>query len=165
MTWLQQNLKIAIAALIIAGVALFFIVSGESGPEAEINVRIDELCSMISYEHQAPQLQQITTAKKLSNYFTERPYLIAWPGQGAVTDRQAVMGMFTYLLKYATTAEVSMNSRQITLDANERGAVLTGTITGKATVNGESERHSGRYRIELELVDGEWLIQSAQPIN
>ncbi|GHB99090.1 nuclear transport factor 2 family protein [Cerasicoccus arenae] len=164
MIWLQQNLKVALGVIGLAAIALFFILSGESGPEGAINSRLDDLCELVSYEQRAPQLAQITTTKKLSGYFTEKPYLIAWPGQAAITDQNAVSGMFMYLLKYASEAEVSLGSRQMTLQ-NETSAIVTANVTAKAKVNGETERHSGRYRIELEEVDGNWLISSAQPIN
>lgn len=165
MTWLQQNLKVAAAVIGIAAIALFFILRGESGPEAAVNDRLDELCELVSYEQRAPQLQQVATAKKLSGLFVKKPYLIPWPGKAAVTDQNAVTGLFLYLLKYASDADVSISNRQITLDANGIGATVTATVTGKATVNGDSERHSGRYRIELEKVDGEWLVATAEPLG
>lgn len=165
MIWLRQNLKIAIGALGLAAIVLFFILRGEAGPESAIHQRLDELCDMVSYQERAPQLQQITTAKKLSGMFVAKPYLVPWPGRSAVTDQNAVTGLFVYLLKYASEAEVSITNRQITLDANGVGATVTATVTGKATVNGNTERHSGRYRIELDKIDGEWLIATAEPLD
>ncbi|WP_269538890.1 nuclear transport factor 2 family protein [Cerasicoccus fimbriatus] len=163
MSWLQQNLKIALISLGIAAVAIFFIVSGESGPEAEINGLLDKLCDKLSYETQPAKLSQLTSAKELSGYFTEDPYLLAWPGRAAVTSRDGVSGVFMYVFSYASEADVSMSSRQVTIDGNR--AIVTATITGRATVAGDSERHSGRYRIELEKIDGDWLIASTEPIN
>ncbi|WP_309387791.1 nuclear transport factor 2 family protein [Cerasicoccus frondis] len=163
MTWLQQNLKVALVAIILAAVALFFIVSGESGPEAEIYAVLDEICEKLSYDSPPGKLSQLTDAKSMAGYFTESPYLIAWPGRGAVTSRDAVSGLFMYIFSYASKANVSMSSRQVTIDGNR--AIVTTTITGKATVAGDSERHSGRYRIEMEKVDGDWLISSVEPLS
>jgi len=165
MTWLQQNFKVAVATVGIAAIALYFILTGESGPEAAINDRLDEVCDLISYDQVMPQLQQVGTAKKLSECVAPNAYLVAWPGQAAVTSPKAVTGMFMYLLKYASEASVSMSNRQITLDANGIGATVTATISAKATVNGNTERHSGRYRIEMEKIDGEWLIATAEPLS
>ncbi|WP_309397686.1 nuclear transport factor 2 family protein [Cerasicoccus maritimus] len=163
MTWLQQNLKIALAAIALAAVALVFIISGESGPEAEVYAVLDEICDGISYDSPKPKLSQLTSAKELSGHFVESPYLVAWPGQAAVTNRDAVTGLFVYLFSYATEAKISMSSRQATIDGDR--AIVTATITGKATVGGSSERHSGRYRIALEKVDGDWLITTSEPSN
>ncbi|MEO0793582.1 MAG: hypothetical protein AAFX93_00380 [Verrucomicrobiota bacterium] len=165
MEWLSQNLKIAGGALLLAAIAIYFIISGESGPEAEVNQRLDKLCDLVSFESPEPQIEQITRAKKFSNLFVDSPYLVAWKLNKSITDKDALTGLFVTTRRMANSANVSMGSRQITVAPSGKSATVTATIKGNVQFKGDSESYSGRYRIQLEKIGGDWLISTVEPLD
>lgn len=165
MNFLTENLKAVIAVVVVAIVALFFIVGGGSGPEKAINNQLDRVAELVSFDTPEPQLEQIGKGRKFSNLFTESTYLIAWPGKSAVTTREQIMGFFVSLRRMTSSADVSISNRKITLESGDRTATVTVNVTGKISLAGEQERHSGQYRMEMEKVDGEWLIATVEPLD
>jgi len=164
MNFLTQNIKVVAAVAVLAAVALFFILRGGSGPEQAINQQLDQVAAFVSFDTPEPQLEQVTKGRRFAKLFTESPYLVAWPGKEPVTTRDQITAFFVSLRRMATNAKVSMSNRKITLDSSARSATVTLNVTGKVELAGETERHSGEYRMQMEKVGGQWLISSVEPI-
>jgi len=164
MNFLTQHPKVVVAAVVLVAIALFLVLGRQSGPEAAINGQLDRMAKLISFDTPEPQLEQLTTGRKFARLFTEAPYLVAWPGKEPVVSREQITGFFVSLRRMGTSASVAMTNRQITMDG-DRSATVTLTVTAKVEVSGQSERHAGRYRMQVEKIDGEWLVSSAQPLE
>lgn len=146
-------------ALILAGLAFYFIWRGD---RRQISRRLDHLEELMSKHGVEEQLVSFGVAREISSLFVDGFMIRADPWEGSLIDRKELTGA---LMRYRTAAQVieaSVGSRELEIDGDLGLATLLGVSEVVMDFGGREGRERRKVRIEWVREDGDWLIREVE---
>ncbi len=155
---MSRQLKITLAAVVLAGAFLALIFSNRGGEEGKIYRRLDDLLTSVEKSGKESRLSALTKARKSASYFTKncRVQILYW--QDEIEGRDTLTGLFVQLRSTATTIDISLHGRSLTMSSGGQSAAMSLGARAKLVFPDAEETADEEFYLDWIKENGDWLI-------
>lgn len=155
---MSRQLKITLTAVVLAGAFLAIIFSNRGGEEGKIYRRLDDLIALVEKSGKESRLTALTNARKIAFYFTEncRVQILYW--QDEIEGRDTLTGLFVQLRSTATTIDISLHGRSLTMGSNGQSAAMSLGARAKLIFPDAEENAAEEFYLDWIKENGDWRI-------
>lgn len=155
---MSRQLKITLAAVVLAGAFLALIFLNRGGEEGKINRQLDKLLALVEKTGNESKLLALTKARKSAYFFTENCRVQIFYWQDEIEGRDSLILLFAQLRTTARTVDISLNNRSLTIDTSGQSASMSLQARAKVLFTDGEETVGQRFYLDWEKGNGEWRI-------
>lgn len=158
----NRLLLYALLGAIALGVFLYL----RTTPEArKIEKRLDALAQVIEKNADDGQLSLLAGTQRITAFFAENAQMNLTPLYRAPINRRKLASLIFQAQSHAEQINLSLRDRQVTVADDAQTASQKVTVSGRITINGQTETHVHSFLLDWIKVDREWYIQRVEPLQ
>ncbi len=155
---MSRQLKITLAAVVLAGAFLAIIFINRGGEEGKIYRRLDDLLVLVEKSGKESRLSAFTKARKSASYFTEncRVQILYW--QDEIEGRDTLTVLFVQVRSTATSIDISLHGRSLTMGSDGQSASMSLGARAKLVFPDAKETADEEFYLDWIKENGDWRI-------
>jgi hypothetical protein len=131
----------------------------------QIEKRLDALAQVIEKNAEAGQLSLLAGTQRITAFFAENARMNLEPLYRTPINRRELASLIFQAQSQAEEINISLYDRQVTVANGAQTATQKVTVSGRITINGQTETQVHSFLLDWIKVDREWYIQRVEPLQ